>query len=857
MSPSFFMRRLPFVVAVFSLFVAAQIARAQNAEDIQRACLATRVKTAPVIDGQFDDPAWQDKTEYRGFVVPDSGEKAKADSSFRVVYDDRALYLAISLVEPNINQLQTGAHQLDDAEIWHDDVVEIFLQANPRQSAYYHLAVNPSSARYDALDRDPNVDIPWTAQSVIGQGEWTVEIAIPFSSIGAALPGIPSPPDGSLMRFNVCRERRDAATADKPNENSAWSRLTRAFHERADFGFLVFTDYNPVLQSQINDLQAKLAVIQQLAPQQNETELKFLTQRIAQPKNIENEAQFRDGLRLIRDAEADLNRMLEAEQPAKAAVADVVVSHLDPYQSIAKDRAAQLLYYATAKKSESNAVQLSFQQAANEYEHDGFALSSRNGISGLQIVPTDLVGNGGRVLPAQNIQCDVIGYLEPRPEDDFNYGNWNKIPAPDLVEKIRRPLDLKNFESKQIWVTVHSLNAAPGEYRGSIRVSDSKGALLKTIPIQVTVWPLKLPQRPALDFYPFTGVPWGGKSGELWADFLVNHYASTVYMELPTDVTAGDKLIAHQGRDLKDMEAPFDLTGKKIEIGGKQWDHFERLKIIHSRGLKLNFDSGEGILPNAVLPDFISYLKRAGFGYQDFRYKISDEDMAPTFLPMFKAYKAIDPKLRLVFIPAGKWDISAFSPYVDTYMCSYSVTGWKEWLPYFQSEQQRGKRVSIYTNWPSWTGRAPLEQIRQDLNRIWQIGVSEYSAWTANIYPPLNYVYPYGGAAAPMRSVVDLPTERQTTSSLVYFRREGDVFYPVSSKRLEAIRDGITDWMYLKMLDDLLQKKSPATSAAERNRLRTELEKLAAQTPHTRAEFSARKIALAKTIMDLQRQNSK
>jgi hypothetical protein len=108
-----------------------------------------------------------------------------------------------------------------------------------------------------------------------------------------------------------------------------------------------------------------------------------------------------------------------------------------------------------------------------------------------------------------------------------------------------------------------------------------------------------------------------------------------------------------------------------------------------------------------------------------------------------------------------------------------------------------------------------------------------------------------------MRSVVDLPTERQTTSSLVYFRREGDVFYPVSSKRLEAIRDGITDWMYLKMLDDLLQKKSPATSAAERNRLRTELEKLAAQTPHTRAEFSARKIALAKTIMDLQRQNSK
>jgi hypothetical protein len=850
-----FFRRWPVAVALFGLVAVAQTVRAQ---DVPRACLATRVATPPVMDGHFDDPCWQDKTIYRNFIVPDNGEKATADASFRVAYDNQALYLAITLDEPHVEQLKTGEHPLDDTAIWHDDVVEIFLQANPRQSAYYHLAINPSSARYDALDRDPNVDIPWTAKSSIGQNQWAVEIAIPFSSIGAALPGIPSPPDGSLMRFNICRERRDAGTPAKPNENSAWSRLTRAFHERADFGFLVFANYNPVLQSQFNDLQAKLTVIQQLAGNQNEAKLKALAQRLAAPPNVENETQFRDGLRLIRNVEADLNGMLEAmQQPDKTAAADLVVSHLDPYQSIAKDRAAQLLYYATAKKSESNATQLSFRQAANEYEHDGFALSSRSGIAVLKITPTDLTASDGRVLPARNIQCAVIGYLEPRPEDDFNYGNWNKIPAPDLVETIRHPLDLKSFESKQIWVTVHSLNAVPGEYRGGVRITDAHGALLKTIPIQVTVWPLRLPMRPALDFYPFTGVPWGGKSGELWADFLVDHYASYVYMELPTDVYAGDQLLAHQGRELKDMEAPFDLTNKKIEVRGKQWDHFERLKIIHSRGLKLNFDSGEGILPNAALPDFIAYLKRAGFEYQDFRYKISDEDMAPTFLPMFKAYHAIDPRLRLVFIPAGKWDITAFSPYVDTYMCSYSVTGWQEWLPYFQSEERRGKRVSIYTNWPSWTGRAPLEQIRQDLSWIWQIGVSEYAAWTSNIYPPLNYVYPYGGAAAPMRSVVDLPTERQTTSTLVYFRREGDVFYPVSSKRLEAIRDGLTDWMYLKMLSDALQKNSAKVSAAERARLQATLEKLAAQTPHTRAEFSARKNELAKIIIELQNRKPK
>lgn len=108
-----------------------------------------------------------------------------------------------------------------------------------------------------------------------------------------------------------------------------------------------------------------------------------------------------------------------------------------------------------------------------------------------------------------------------------------------------------------------------------------------------------------------------------------------------------------------------------------------------------------------------------------------------------------------------------------------------------------------------------------------------------------------------MRSVVDLPTERQTTSSLVYFRRDGDVFYPVSSKRLEAIRDGITDWMYLKMLGDLLQKNSARIPTTERVRFQTALEKLASQTPHTRAEFSARKIALAQNIMQLQKLKTK
>jgi hypothetical protein len=522
---------------------------------------------------------------------------------------------------------------------------------------------------------------------------------------------------------------------------------------------------------------------------------------------------------------------------------------LDPYAGVPKDTTAQLVYLADAVGRAEAPLVLHTQQAVNEYEHAGFALSSRGPVSGLHFRSTDLLSKAGDRLPAAQVRVSAIGYLEPDPGYDPSYDCWNGVPQPDLVEEVRGEFALAACESRQFWLTVNSAGSAPGDYEGRLEIAASAPALSRVLPVRVEVWPVVLPQRPRLDVFLFAGIPWPGRSAELWADFLVEHYVSRVAIEQPGDIFVGEQRIEAAGREVKDIELEGGIAGREVTIRGERWGHLERLKTIRSRGLKLDLYSGRGIIKTVLWPAYVEYLARAGFSRADFRYKISDEDMDPWSLPIYQAFKGIDPDLDLVLCPAESWDITPYRPYVDTYMCSHSVTAWAQWLPYFREEQTRGKRLAVYTNWPSWAGRAPLEQVRRDLSWIWQIGADEYDAWAIDIDVPTGFTYPYGGR---LRDVTGLATEKQTIAGLIYFRRDGDLFRPVSCKRLEAIRDGVKDWLYLDCLATLLARLPAEAQPAYRKVLDDAL----AAAGQSRADFCRRKLLLAKAIRALEQPGS-
>jgi hypothetical protein len=52
---------------------------------------------APVIDGKVDDAAWERAEPASGFVQqqPDEGKPATERTEVRVLYDQRALYIAV------------------------------------------------------------------------------------------------------------------------------------------------------------------------------------------------------------------------------------------------------------------------------------------------------------------------------------------------------------------------------------------------------------------------------------------------------------------------------------------------------------------------------------------------------------------------------------------------------------------------------------------------------------------------------------------------------------------------------------------------------------------------------------------
>ena len=164
----------------------------------------------------------------------------------RVLYDDNFIYFAFRAVDDNI----WSTMKRRDQHLWDEEVVEVFLQADPVQGSYIELEVNPLGTLLDLYmlaARKPlhyeswnSERIQWGVQvsgAVDGKGgdkEWTCEIALPMEDIVTA-PQIPPKP-GDRWRMNLYRGEHFPKPA-----GLAWSPTMQAdFHIPKRFGEIVF-----------------------------------------------------------------------------------------------------------------------------------------------------------------------------------------------------------------------------------------------------------------------------------------------------------------------------------------------------------------------------------------------------------------------------------------------------------------------------------------------------------------------------------------------------------------------------------------------------------------------------------------
>ncbi|MFA6666316.1 MAG: carbohydrate-binding family 9-like protein, partial [Armatimonadota bacterium] len=145
-------------------------------------------------------------------------------------HDDRNLYISATCTEPQPERMVAKIKE-NDRNVFLDDCIEVFL-APIANDKYYHIVVNVIGTVYDALIKDKNWNGSYQVSARKGADNWSLEIAIPFKSLG--VDGIKP---GTRWGFNICRERY----AGIPPEVSSYALLLKSgFHSPSRFRVLEF-----------------------------------------------------------------------------------------------------------------------------------------------------------------------------------------------------------------------------------------------------------------------------------------------------------------------------------------------------------------------------------------------------------------------------------------------------------------------------------------------------------------------------------------------------------------------------------------------------------------------------------------
>lgn len=174
-----------------------------------RTITAARVQALPVIDGKLDDACWKKAQAVTNFLSIDSDRLASYQTIGYICYDDSHIYIAMKCLLPKGVRpaVEEGSplKKPHDKYCFGDDIVEIMIDPGRTLIDYYQLVVSAYGSTFDALRRyggaqvDVNWNGDWLSAAHIGDGYWSMEMAVPFHSLGITTS------IGSSWGINLCR----------------------------------------------------------------------------------------------------------------------------------------------------------------------------------------------------------------------------------------------------------------------------------------------------------------------------------------------------------------------------------------------------------------------------------------------------------------------------------------------------------------------------------------------------------------------------------------------------------------------------------------------------------------------------
>ena len=200
--------------------------------------------TPPALDGHGTGGEWDAAATCE--LGEATGGEADVSTSVQLMYDDTSLYIRFVCEEPVIEKLEIPITGRDNA-IWRVDCVEVMLDPEQSWRRHMHLIAAPrdgafydarTSAITDILDpvygkQDASWNPDWRYGFSIDRGNkvWSIEMAVPFASMG-----LDAPAAGTTWRANFGRERFTGAEGI-----SLWSPADEgSFHDLASYGEIEF-----------------------------------------------------------------------------------------------------------------------------------------------------------------------------------------------------------------------------------------------------------------------------------------------------------------------------------------------------------------------------------------------------------------------------------------------------------------------------------------------------------------------------------------------------------------------------------------------------------------------------------------
>jgi|GEM_PF-3058196 len=481
---------------------------------------------------------------------------------------------------------------------------------------------------------------------------------------------------------------------------------------------------------------------------------------------------------------------------------------------------------------------ITMEMAVNEYEHTSLIIGTYR-VSGHVSLRADIPGITD-VNPEAVIFREVR-HLTPMWEAGY-YGfvNWSRVAMPELLKPF--PDTRYSFFNEQfhVWLTVNSRGIAPGTYTGEIiaKISDPKivfarpGESLEdttvTIHVNVKVWPIILPLKTRLIATNWKYVPGPPELAEPFAEKMQEYYMNYAYIEPPA------------------------INSKTGEFALDKWDWDERAKIMAAHNLnpivfgvfpfevdyqwwKENVMSFQGASPDTILPEIrskeemINYFRflaetLKSYGHTHIIINPYDEPRASKREEMMRSFqlaKSAYPGYTnmvgynegLLSGENGNSVLKDIAPWADTWCSTRSgqvsnvwevdrrITGnYPRYLLYKQW-QENGNTIWYYHN--SWRAcdrpGVTLGWCRADGYYIWRYGLDGYSTPDGTI--DAKHANDTFRAS---RKPFSVPVESQPMYRTLFADKDEEGQWNVcASKRLEAYRDGITDHMYLSLLENL------------------------------------------------------